>query len=73
MKEDVIGIIGASVLTDEGLLAASGLVKVVQASGQTHCTPYLSSQLNSDADMAAFFLGYDEGKLVALSAIYVDC
>nr|WP_253896465.1 hypothetical protein [Streptococcus gallolyticus] len=47
-------------------MAANVLIKVVQAFDQTHCTPYLPNQLNFDADMAAFFLDYDEGKLVAL-------
>lgn len=66
-------IIRTNVLTDEELLAANELIKVVQAFDQTHRTPYLSNQLNFDADMPAFFLGYDEGKLVALLTVYADC
>lgn len=66
-------IIRTNVLTDEELLAANVLIKVVQAFDQTHRTPYLSNQLNFDADMPAFFLGYDEGKLVALLTVYADC
>ena len=54
-------IIRTNVLTDEELLAANVLIKVVQAFDQTHRTQYLSNQLNFDADMPAFFLGYDEG------------
>ena len=57
-------IIRANVLTDEELLAANELIKVVQAFDQTHRTPYLSNQLNFDADMPSFFLGYDEGIIV---------
>ena len=53
-------IIRTNVLTDEELLAANELIKVVQAFDQTHRTPYLSNQLNFDADMPAFFLDYDE-------------
>lgn len=66
-------IIRTNVLTDEELLAANVLIKVVQAFDQTHRTPYLSNQLNFDVDMPAFFLGYDEGKLVALLTVYADC
>lgn len=66
-------IIRAYVLTDEELLAAKELIKVVQAFDQTHRTPYLSNQLNFDVDMPSFFLGYDEGKLVALLTVYADC
>lgn len=66
-------IIRANVLTDEELLAANELIKAVQAFDQTHRTPYLSNQLNFDADMPSFFLCYDEGKLVALLTVYADC
>ena len=48
-------IIRTNVLTDEELLAANVLIKVVQAFDQTHRTPYLSNQLNFDVDMPAFF------------------
>lgn len=48
-------IIRAYVLTDEELLAAKELIKVVQAFDQTHRTPYLSNQLNFDTDMPSFF------------------
>ncbi len=66
-------IIRTNVLTDEELLAANELIKIVQAFDQTHRTPYLSNQLNFNQTMPAFILGYDKEKLIALLTVYADC
>lgn len=59
-------------LTDEELLATRQLIRVCQAHDKTYRDPYLSSMLNFDPDMPAFFLYYEGQKLFGLLTVYAD-
>ena len=59
-------------LNDRQLLEAKVLIAVCQNYDGTFREPYLSNMLNFDPNMPAFFLYYEEGKLVGLLTVYAD-
>lgn len=59
-------------LTTLELKECKKLMKECQLYDNTHRQPYLSNGLNFDATMPAFFLDYQEEKLVGLLAVYAD-
>lgn len=65
-------VISTNCLDDKQRLAAEKLIREVQDFDETHRTPYLSNSLNFDEKMPAFFLGYEDERLVALLTVYAD-
>ena len=59
-------------LTEQARKAAKALIAICQAHDQTFREPYLSNMLNFDPIMPAFFLYYQEGKLLGLLTVYAD-
>ena len=59
-------------LNDHQLLEAKVLIAVCRNYDGTFRDPYLSNMLNFDPDMPAFFLYYENGKLVGLLTVYAD-
>ena len=59
-------------LTEQERKAAKALIASCQAHDQTFREPYLSNMLNFDPIMPAFFLYYQEGKLLGLLTVYAD-
>lgn len=65
-------IIQTPCLDSDQKIAAENLIKDVQQFDGTHRIPYLSNNLNFDANMPAFFLAYEENHLVGLLTVYAD-
>lgn len=61
-----------SQLTDKERKEAKALIASCQANDHTFREPYLSNMLNFDPTMPAFFLYYQEGKLLGLLTVYAD-
>ena len=59
-------------LTEKERKAVKALITSCQAYDQTYREPYLSNMLNFDPNMPAFFLYYQEGKLLGLLTVYAD-
>ena len=59
-------------LTEQERKVAKALIASCQAHDQTFREPYLSNMLNFDPIMPAFFLYYQEGKLLGLLTVYAD-
>lgn len=59
-------------LTEQERKVAKALIASRQAHDQTFREPYLSNMLNFDPIMPAFFLYYQEGKLLGLLTVYAD-
>ena len=59
-------------LTEQERKEAKALIASCQAHDQTFREPYLSNMLNFDPNMPAFFLYYQEGKLLGLLTVYAD-
>ena len=59
-------------LTEQERKVAKALIASCQAHDQTFREPYLSNMLNFDPNMPAFFLYYQEGKLLGLLTVYAD-
>ena len=59
-------------LTEQERKSAKALIASCQAHDQTFREPYLSNMLNFDPIMPAFFLYYQEGKLLGLLTVYAD-
>ena len=59
-------------LTEKERKAVKALITSCQAYDQTYREPYLSNMLNFDPNMSAFFLYYQEGKLLGLLTVYAD-
>ena len=65
-------IIATNTLNAQQLTAAKDLIKTVQIHDGTYRSPYLSSMLNFDPEMPAFFLAYQGEELVGLLTVYAD-
>ena len=59
-------------LTEKERKAVKALITSCQAYDQTYREPYLSNMLNFDPNMPAFFLYYQEEKLLGLLTVYAD-
>ena len=59
-------------LTDKERKEAKVLIASCQSNDHTFREPYLSNMLNFDPNMPAFFLYYQEGKLLGLLTVYAD-